>query len=128
EIGHRPAGMAEDEADIGEARGGALEDEACDRARRVRAVFDDRIREKRLQPGAAEGRRRMDEDQRAAAVELLEDGLEARLAEIVPVIARIKADAVDFELVQSKGDLIKARRDRRQRQRGEKAEALRPVR
>src|SRR2546425_7903704 len=41
---HRAAGVREDPADVGEAGGGAAEDDARDGPRGVRAVLDDRRR------------------------------------------------------------------------------------
>src|SRR5262245_374287 len=91
-------------------------------ARRVEDEFAKRTRN--MQPGGIAAWRhggRMDEDDRGAALELLEQDLVARIAQIAIPLAREQHDAIEAELIESILELAQRCVDVRQRQRREPA-------
>ena len=119
----RAAAVREDPLDVGEARGGAGEQQPRDRARGVGAVFDHRLVDAGDEAAAAERRLGMGEHQRLAAVQLLHHRLEGGIAQPFVAIAGEQDDAVGLERVEAVLDLAQAAFDVGQRQRREHAEA-----
>ncbi len=74
--------------------------------------------------GAGRERRRMDEHDRLAPLELLEQWIERRVTQIAVALAGVKHDAVEPQTVVGVFELIEGRIDVRQRHRGEAAEML----
>ena len=123
-----PAHVREDEADVGAARERPAEEEARDRTCRVDRKLEHPVGDAGHQVAAAIGDRRMHVDDRAAAIQLVDDRRERRIAEPAIGIARQKADAVRFQRVERILDLAQAVVDVRQRQAREKPEALAMIR
>ena len=119
----RTAGMREDEAHVGAPRSRLADDEAGDRAHRVHRILEHLIRHARQQALAARGIRRVHVDDGLAAVELVEHGREARIAEPGVAVAREQAEAVGFQRIERVFDLAQGSVDVGQRQHGEQSEA-----
>jgi hypothetical protein len=64
----------------------------------------------------------MNEHRRPSALDLVEDGLEVRIAQILAVVVAQQPDAVELEHVQSVSDLGESSLDVGQRENGERAE------
>src|SRR4029453_13485557 len=125
EIGNGAAGMRNDVANRRVALQCSAVKQIRNRACLVKNEFGERIRN--MQPGGIAARRhggRMDEDDRGAALELLEQNFIARIAQIAIPLTREKHGAVEIELVESIFELAQRRVDVWQRQRCEPAETL----
>src|SRR4029453_16241269 len=85
---HRAAAVRKDECDVATALGGAAEDDAGDRARRVGTPLDDRLRDVGDELAAAVRGRRVGISDRAATVQLVHDLSERGIPEPLVAVAR----------------------------------------
>ena len=102
---HRPAGVREYPADIGEPPRVAGEYDVGDGPRRIGAEFDHDWLLRRHQIDTTIGCGRMRIDQRLAAVEFLHDRQEQGVAEPFVAVARHQGDAVGLQRIERIFDL-----------------------
>src|SRR2546422_1676494 len=97
---HGAAAMREDEADVGKLPGGSAIQEAGDRPRRVRGVFDGGHGNAGNKSGATSRLRGMNVNNGPPSIQFLIYGCESRIAKVLIVKTRHQSDTVRLQCIQ----------------------------
>src|SRR6185437_7653040 len=104
--GHRPTRMTPDHSDARKSSGCTTIDVAGDSSRRIRPVFDERIREVRNEAATAPGCGRMDVGQGLTTLQFRENRIEVRVAEPPVGVAREQSNSMRLQYVETVLDLL----------------------